>query len=217
MSHPPPDRRRRALLAAGLYAGVVPVALAGALQPTPRQPAGPFYPVELPLDDDADLTFVTSRAQPAEGDPTELTGRLLDTGGRPLAGTRIEIWQCDARGYYLHPRDRGGQGRDPNFQGHGHAVSDADGNYRFRTIHPVEYPGRTPHIHVAVFRPGERPFVTQLYVRDEPGNADDFLFNSVPVEKRELVLADFVARESSGKRSYAARFDVILGAVPEQV
>ena len=85
----------------------------------------------------------------------------------------MEIWQCDANGRYRHPRDRGDVEEDPNFQGFGHTVTDADGHYRFRTIRPVPYPGRTPHIHAAVIQEGARPFVTQIYVADEPLNLRD--------------------------------------------
>ena len=122
---------------------------------------------------------------------------------------RIEIWQCDANGRYRHPGDRGGANPDPAFQGHGHATTDHGGRYRFRTIRPVPYPGRTPHIHVAVLPAGERPFVTQLYVSGEPRNGEDFLFKRVPVERRHLVLADFVAGGDQGA-DLNASFDIIL-------
>jgi protocatechuate 3,4-dioxygenase beta subunit len=100
---------------------------------TPRQTAGPFYPVELPLDDDNDLTHVKGCEERALGQISDLTGRIVDRNGGPLDNLRIEIWQCDA-----------------------------NGRYRFRTIRPVPYPGRTPHIHVAVFPSDQPPFVTQL-------------------------------------------------------
>lgn len=207
-----PAKRRtlRLLGGAALVAGAAPgLALAEALQATPRQTAGPFYPMELPLDDDNDLIQVAGGTGLAEGRHMDLQGRLLDSSGRPLAGRRIEIWQCDANGRYRHPRDRGGLDPDPNFQGHGHFVTDDEGRYRFRTIRPVPYPGRTPHIHMAVFRPGQSAFTTQMYLPDEPGNAEDFLFRRIPVEKRELVVAKL------GKPSkldvLAARFDLVLG------
>ena len=169
-----PDHKRRRLVAAlGLLS--LPAA-AGLLPPTPRQSAGPFYPTELPLDDDNDLTRVGDRKQQATGEITDLSGRILDTNGRPIAGARVEIWQCDANGRYRHPRDPNRSALDPNFQGHGHFLTQEDGGYRFRTIRPVPYPGRTPHIHTAVFLPGERPFVTQIYIAGEPRNQEDFLF-----------------------------------------
>ena len=127
---------------AGLAAVVASPALAGAALLTPRQPAGPFYPVEFPLDDDNDLVQVAGHDGIARGQVTDLGGRLLDRNGRPLGGLRIEIWQCDANGRYRHPDDPRDQAIDPAFQGFGHATSDAQGRYRFRTIHPVPYPGR---------------------------------------------------------------------------
>ncbi|HUM94428.1 MAG TPA: protocatechuate 3,4-dioxygenase [Candidatus Competibacter sp.] len=208
----PDPYRRRMLLAAGSWLLAGAARAVARLEPTPAQTAGPFYPAEPPLDDDNDLTRVRGADGVARGQITDLTGRLLDRDGRPIHGARIEIWQCDANGRYHHPLDRQG-GRDPNFQGFGQTVTDADGRYRFRTIRPVPYPGRTPHIHLAVFPEGERPFVTQLYVRGEPLNARDALFNAIPSERREWVSADFSPRPQDGA-ALAARFDVILELTP---
>ncbi|BAU47540.1 intradiol ring-cleavage dioxygenase [Sulfurifustis variabilis] len=200
-------KRRRLVLAIGgvLVAGAVPAA--ARREPTPAQTAGPFYPVELPLDRDNDLTRVAGASGAAIGRVTDLTGRVLDVGGRPVRGARIEIWQCDANGRYHHPRDEGP--RDPNFQGFGHTVTDPDGRYRFRTIRPVPYPGRTPHIHMAVFRGDAEPFVTQLYVKGEPRNAADFLFGRIPPDRRGLVMAEFVP-VVGGDAELQAVFDVVL-------
>lgn len=203
-------RRLVAGLAGLLVAG--PALAARLLQPTPAQTAGPFYPVELPLDDDNDLTRVAGRAGVAQGRITDLGGRVLDVNGRPIAGVRVEIWQCDANGRYRHPRERGSAPPDPGFQGHGRTRTGADGRYRFRTIRPVPYPGRTPHIHMAVFSEWEEPFVTQIYVRGEPGNAGDVLYNRIPVERRGLVLAEFAPGGGPGAE-FTAGFDVVLGGV----
>ncbi len=154
---------------------------------TPRQTLGPFYPSDWSGDADADLVRVTGAAAQAQGQVTHLRGRLLGLDGLPLAGARIEIWQCDARGIYRHPRDRETQ-RDLGFQGRGRMVSGADGSFAFRTIRPTNYPGRTPHIHVLVSAPGRPELVTQLYVEGEPGNARDFLFNRLTPEAREALL-----------------------------
>ncbi|MCB1858972.1 MAG: intradiol ring-cleavage dioxygenase [Gammaproteobacteria bacterium] len=202
-------------MAVGLVGGIMPLRLAVALTPTPPQPSGPFYPATLPLDDDNDLTRVAGSPQPAEGLSTDLDGRLLDAGGNPIGGARIEIWQCDARGRYHHPRDRGKSTPDPNFQGHGHTLTDAQGRYRFRTIHPVPYPGRTPHIHAAVFLQGRQVLVTQIYVEGEAGNEADFLYRRIPDDKRSLVTAKF-APGSPGQARYRAGFDVVLGQTPDQ-
>jgi protocatechuate 3,4-dioxygenase beta subunit len=206
-----PDLNRRRLLATLAGMLVTTPALAGSrLLATPAQSAGPFYPVELPLDDDNDLTRLAGRDGVATGRVTELSGRVQDLNGRPIADARIEIWQCDANGRYRHPGERGPAPRDENFQGHGHTVSDGAGRYRFRTIRPVPYPGRTPHIHMAVFAPQSTPLVTQLYVRGESRNASDFLFNRVPAERRHLVQADFLAAELPDVELRAS-FDLVLG------
>lgn len=204
----PPSIRRRLVLGIGAALITMP-AWAGRLVPTPRQTAGPFYPLALPLDHDSDLTRVRGRAGTARGRIADVGGRLLDVNGRPLRGVRIEIWQCDANGRYHHPRDTGGP-IDPDFQGFGHTVTDADGRYRFRTIRPVPYPGRTPHIHFAVLPAGAPRFTTQLYVHGEPRNAHDFLFNHIPPERRGLVLAEFVPVRG-GDAELSARFDIVLG------
>jgi protocatechuate 3,4-dioxygenase beta subunit len=201
-------RRRHVVLGLAGMLLASPALARQLLEPTPRQTAGPFYPESLPLDDDNDLTRVRGRAAAARGTPADVTGRILDVNGRPLAGVRVEIWQCDANGRYHHPRDQGGE-LDPNFQGFGHTQTDAEGRYRFRTIRPVPYPGRTPHIHFAVLAPGTPAFTTQLYVKGEPRNAGDFLFNQVPVERRHLVLAEFAP--VSGSARVNARFDIVLG------
>lgn len=201
--------RRRTLLGLGATLVLGGAAAARRLLPTPAQTAGPFYPQQPPLDDDNDLTRVKGRGGIARGEVTDLTGRVVDPGGQPLRGARIEIWQCDANGRYHHPRDRGGVDIDADFQGFGHTYAGDDGSYLFRTIRPVPYPGRTPHIHMAVFPRGASPFVTQLYVQDEPRNADDFLFTRVPAERRHLVLAEFVPT-AGGAAAFSARFDIVI-------
>ena len=207
-----PDTKRRKLLLAA--AGLLPLfsaATRAGFVSTPRQSAGPFYPTELPLDDDNDLVRIHD-GELARGRVSDLSGRLLDRNGRPLSGVRIEIWQCDANGRYRHPRERGSNPIDPAFQGFGHAVTDEQGRYRFRTIKPVTYPGRTPHIHVAVRPQGDRPLVTQLYVAGEPGNETDFLYRRIPVEQRHLVTAEFVPGEDA-QGPLRANWDIIFGAV----
>jgi protocatechuate 3,4-dioxygenase beta subunit len=178
------------------------------LETTPAQTAGPFYPETPPLDDDNDLTRVRGRSRNARGRISDVSGRILDVNGRALAGTRVEIWQCDANGRYHHARDQGGE-LDPNFQGFGHTQTDTEGRYRFRTIRPVPYPGRTPHIHFAVFPPRQPRFTTQLYVAGEARNAVDFLFNAVPAARRPLVQAEFEPAPNGG--GLIANFDIVLG------
>ena len=206
-------RRRFLQGTSGLLAIHSASGLAGLRSPTPRQPAGPFYPEELPLDNDNDLTRVEEQKQPASGRITDLGGRILDRNGRPLGGLRIEIWQCDINGRYRHPRDSGDRPIDPGFQGIGHTMTDHLGHYRFRTIRPVPYPGRTPHIHVAVFPDGERPFITQLYVAGDPRNPGDFLYQRVPDTYRHLVTTEFRPSEVANI-DFTAKWDIVPGITP---
>jgi protocatechuate 3,4-dioxygenase, beta subunit len=200
--------RRRLLLGGGAALLSLPLGAAQRIL-TPGQATGPFYPVIPPLHKDNDLTQVDGRPERAAGQISDLYGRVMEVDGRPLRGVRVEIWQCDANGRYRHPRDRQTVDEDPNFQGFGHTITDAEGYYRFRTIRPVPYPGRTPHIHAAVFRDGDSPFVTQIYVAGEPLNEDDFLFRRVPVHLRPLLEADFQPVEDP-VAELAAAFDFVL-------
>lgn len=204
---------RRGLLAAGLAGGAA-LALPGAaaaLVPTPRQTPGPFYPQRLPLDHDADLTRVAGQARAAEGVPTQVFGRLLTEDGRPITDALVEIWQCDAKGRYHHPMDRGGRA-DPAFQGYGQTAVGADGGYRFRTIRPAPYPGRTPHIHFAVSGPGLERLTTQMYVEGDPGNARDVLLSRIrDPEARASVLVPFERDPALEPEGFVARFDIVLG------
>jgi protocatechuate 3,4-dioxygenase beta subunit len=209
-------RRRFLHGATGLVAGHAVPVLAGLRMTTPRQPAGPFYPdypEERPLGDDNDLTRVQGSERPAAGQITDLSGRILDRNGRPLGDLWIEIWQCDANGRYRHPRDPGDRPIDPGFQGFGYTHSDSEGRYRFRTIRPAPYPGRTPHIHFAVFPAGEPPFITRLYVAGEPRNASDFLYQRVPEASRHLVTTEFKPSRVASVE-LAAHWDIVLGITP---
>ncbi|HEV7457190.1 MAG TPA: hypothetical protein VGN96_10470 [Roseococcus sp.] len=176
---------------------------------TPPQMLGPFYPVDWGGDADADLVRVTGEAAAAQGQVTHLRGRLRAVDGTPLAGARVEIWQCDANGVYRHPRDREAL-RDTGFQGRGRLLTGADGSFAFRTIRPVTYPGRTPHIHVLVAAPGRPPLVTQLYVEGEPGNARDRLFNGLSPAARELVLLRPLPADRIETGALLAERDLIL-------
>lgn len=188
--------RRQALAAlAGLpVAGAASAqAPATGLRPTPRQTLGPFYPRsadERPREIDADLLVVSGERVLSRGTALYLTGRVLDRQGLPVAGAQVEIWQCDANAVYHHPAGGAEGERDPNFQGYGQARSDGSGAFHFRTIRPVAYPGRTPHIHVRVEARGRPVLVTQLYLADEAGNGRDFLYRQLSADERsQLTLA----------------------------
>ncbi|MCP5420959.1 MAG: intradiol ring-cleavage dioxygenase [Gammaproteobacteria bacterium] len=207
------DFPRRRLLSAILATGSLGLTglprIVQALTLTPRQSSGPFYPEELPLDDDNDLVKVAGQRGVAQGRITHLFGRVIDERGRPVEQARVEIWQCNAYGRYHHPRDRRNVPLDPNFQGHGQFITQADGAYRFRTIKPVAYPGRAPHIHFAISGPGFEPLVTQMFVAGAPENAGDYLFNSIqdPAAQSSVLVAfepSHTATELQG------RFDIVL-------
>jgi protocatechuate 3,4-dioxygenase beta subunit len=206
-------RTRRGFLGGIVALGAayaVPRALA-ALTPTPHQTEGPFYPEQLPLDRDNDLVQIEGNATTAAGAITHLRGRILDARGAPIGRALVEIWQVDHNGVYLHRGSAGHGRRDSGFQGYGRFETGADGAYYFRTIKPVAYPGRTPHIHFAVNVPGAERFTTQCYVKGEALNERDGILNSIREPRaREAVIVEFapVAGE------LAARFDIVLGFTP---
>ncbi|MGQ0665122.1 MAG: dioxygenase family protein [Pseudomonadota bacterium] len=212
-----PNSARRHLLTRALAAGVLVAwrgaapSFAQALIATPRQGAGPFYPRELPLERDNDLASVAGSPAPARGQIAHVFGRVRDAAGRPVAGARVEIWQCNAFGRYHHPADRRDAPLDPGFQGYGETVSAADGAYRFRTIRPVPYPGRTPHIHFAVTTPDGR-LITQMYVEGEPGNERDFVLNGVrdPAMRAAVIVALAPASHIEAG-ALTGMFDILLG------
>ena len=208
--------RRRFLVGGFAAAGVLilPASMARSatgLVATPRQTAGPFYPTKFPSDIDNDLVVLRGDAARAEGIVTHVTGRVLGLDGKPIPNAVVEIWQCDARGRYLHPGDTGGRPRDSAFQGYGRAVSDANGMYRFRTIKPVPYPGRTPHIHFAVQAPGRRELVTQMYVAGEPLNERDGLYQAIrDPRQRAAVTVPLEPANGIEAGALAGQFDIAL-------
>jgi protocatechuate 3,4-dioxygenase beta subunit len=212
-----PQLGRRRFVVGALSAAGTTLLTAGsrgqqhALVPTPAQSAGPFYPVAFPADADNDLVVLRGSAARAEGVVAHIIGRVLGADGRPVANATVEIWQCDARGRYLHPGDAGGRPRDSAFQGYGRIASAGDGAYRFRTIRPVSYPGRTPHIHFAVTAPGRREFVTQMYVAGEPQNDRDGLYKSIrDARQREAVTVLLEPANGVEPGALAGTFDIVL-------
>ena len=165
-----------------------------ALAALPEMTEGPFYPPAAwrarELDWDADLTRVMrspgASAPRASGEWLDLGGRVVDAGGRAVDAAEIEIWQCDAHGSYRHPRGAAAQ-VDAAFQGFGSTRSDAEGRYRFRTIKPVPYPGRTPHIHVRLRHPSFGELTSQLFLAGEPANAGDAIYRRLSAAARALV------------------------------
>lgn len=203
-------------VALGAAAFTVPGAFAQELVRTPAQMEGPFYPDRLPLDTDNDLIVINDALTPAVGEVTHLTGRVLGATGSPIRNALVEIWQVDNSGAYLHSGTDNRDRRDRNFQGFGRFLTGANGEYYFRTVKPVPYPGRTPHIHFKVKTRGQPEFTTQLYVRGEPGNARDGIYTRIrDVRARESVTVAFAPLPQSRAGELAARFDIILGFTPE--
>lgn len=201
----PVNRRRRGLV---LGMAVLPITGLAATTQTPPASEGPFYPLSaMRFDDvDNDLVRVAGQVRQAGGEIVRFGGRVLDTAGQPVAGARVEIWQCDVNGRYLHAADRAGSVYDAGFQGFGHDVTASDGVYLFRTIKPVPYAGRTPHIHVKVLVANRERLTTQFYLPDHPGNTRDWLYRRVAPDRREQVTLNFVA----GVDLPEARLDIVV-------
>jgi protocatechuate 3,4-dioxygenase beta subunit len=203
-------------LALGAAYFTVPGAFADELVRTPAQTEGPFYPDRLPLDTDNDLIIINNSITPAVGEITHLSGRILGSNGSPIRNALVEIWQVDNNGAYLHSDTSNRERRDRNFQGFGRFLTGSTGEYYFRTIKPVVYPGRTRHIHFKVKVRGRPDFTTQCYVRGEPRNARDGIFNRIRnAEARNAVLVDFAPLRGSRTGELTARFDIVLGFTPE--
>jgi protocatechuate 3,4-dioxygenase beta subunit len=212
-----PRRQFLRQLALGSALFTVPGLFADQLTLTPKQTEGPFYPDRLPLDTDNDLIVVNDALTPAVGEITWLSGRLLTASGSPIRNATLEIWQCDATGVYLHTKTGGDKAkRDTHFQGFGRFVTGAAGEYVFRTIKPVAYTGRSPHIHLAVKIKGRKELVTQCYIKGHPGNEKDGPWKEITdVKQRESVTLDFAPLGGSRTGELAARWDVVMGFTPE--
>ena len=203
-SSPRAATRRRALAAmSALGTLLLPLRPWAAVRATPPLAEGPFYPERFTAQPRTNLVLGAIEAEAL----MRLSGSVTGTDGKPAAGARVEIWQCDPDGHYHHSRDSRPEQRDPRFAGHGWMLTDAQGNYAFETIRPVPYTGRTPHIHVAVHHNGRRVLVTQVFVEGDPGNARDFLFRWLPEDARRRLSL----RLERVDRGLAARFDIVLG------
>jgi protocatechuate 3,4-dioxygenase beta subunit len=215
---------RRLFVASAASAAVLPFwtvkgAFADELTKTPAQTEGPFYPNKLPLDTDNDLLVINEHINPGIGEITHLTGKVLDAKGNPVKNAVVEIWQCDANGVYLHTADSDGKKdkQDNNFQGFGRFVTGSTGEYYFRTIKPVPYPGRTPHIHFKVKKGRKDLLTTQLYVKGHTGNEKDGIWRGVKDEKqRDNITVDFAKIKDSKIGELAANFTIVLGVTPAE-
>ncbi|MCA9268950.1 MAG: intradiol ring-cleavage dioxygenase, partial [Planctomycetales bacterium] len=148
---------------------------------------------------------------------THLTGAVVDATGRRLKNAVVEIWQCDAGGAYRHSRTGNADRADKNFQGFGRFTTSSTGEYYFRTIKPVPYPGRTPHIHVKVLHKGRELLTTQCYVKGHALNDRDGIYRSLPTAAaRDALTVDFAAIPESRIGELAARFDIVVGRTPQE-
>jgi protocatechuate 3,4-dioxygenase beta subunit len=193
-------------------------AFADQLVKTPKQTEGPFYPNKLPLDTDNDLIVVNDGITPAVGEITHLTGKVMDEKGNPLKNALVEIWQCDANGVYIHTADsdKKKDKQDKNFQGFGRFMTSSTGEYYFRTIKPVPYVPRTPHIHFKIKQGGKELLVTQCYIKGHPGNAKDGVYTGIKDKAaRDSVSIDFTPVKDSKIGELNAKFDLVLGVTPE--
>jgi protocatechuate 3,4-dioxygenase, beta subunit len=217
MSHILLPNRRLFLGTLGATFFTTPGLFAEELIKTPAQTEGPFYPDKLPLDTDNDLIIINDGITPAVGEITHLTGRILDAKGRPVNNALVEIWQVDNKAVYLHTGDSAKKKRDTNFQGFGRFLTGSSGEYYFRTIKPVPYPQRTPHIHLKVKKGGKELLVTQCYVKAETErNEADFIYRAIRDAKaRESVTIDFKPIRESKIGELSAKWDIVLGVTPE--
>lgn len=186
---------------------------------TPRQTEGPYYPDKMPLDTDNDLLILNDRITPAVGEITHLHGVVMDHKGQPVPNALVEIWQTDNHGSYIHSQGGNREAdnkKDANFQGYGRFLTDRQGRYYFRTIKPVVYPGRTPHIHCIVSKGAKPMLTTQCYINGHPNNAGDGLLRGIqdPIA-RETLLVDWKPIPDSKLGEMSAKFDIMIGVTPE--
>lgn len=214
-----PSRRLFLASAATLPFWTVKGAFADELTKTPSQTEGPFYPNKLPLDTDNDLLVINDKITPAVGEITHLTGKILDAKGNPVKNALVEIWQCDANGVYLHTDDSTPKEKqqDKNFQGYGKFLTGGTGEYYFRTIKPVPYPGRTPHIHFKIKKGRDHLLTTQMYIKGHEGNPKDGIWRGTPEGKlRDSITIDFEKLKNSKLGEWSANFVIVLGVTPAE-
>jgi len=218
MTHRPTASTRRhfvSALAAGGAFFTQRGAFAQALTLTPAQTEGPYYPNQLPLDQDNDLLVIKDNITPGVGTVAWLSGRILDRTGQPVRNAVIEIWQADNVGSYIHTQGALNGQRDSNFQGYGKFETSSNGLYLFRTIKPGLYPGRVRHVHAKVTLPGGRSLTTQLYVEGETSGNDGVL-NGVPAAQRSAVVKPWTAIAGSSIGALAVNWDVVMDYTPAE-
>jgi protocatechuate 3,4-dioxygenase beta subunit len=186
-----------------------------------HDPTGPVFGASDVDPGDSDLTH--QHAGEPLGERIIVSGRVLDSGLRPIPSTLVEVWQANAAGRYAHDVDRHPAPLDPNFTGAGRCFTDTDGNYTFVTIKPGAYPWknhpnawRPAHIHFSVFgRAFADRLVTQMYFPGDPLFAHDPIFQSVrdPLA-RELLVSRFDLETTEPEWALGYRFDIVLRSTP---
>lgn len=210
------DRRRFLTnIGLGATAFLTPGAFAEALQRTPHQTEGPFFPDQLPLDTDNDLLIINDNLNPSVGQVTHLSGTVKDLKGKPVRNALVEIWQVDGKGVYLHSKAPK-ENQDKHFQGYGRFSTDSKGRYYFRTVKPVTYPGRAPHIHVAVSKAGKRLLTSQCYIHGNEKNAHDFLYQKLETTAQKLLTVKFDPLPNSETHELRAKWNLIIGLTAEE-
>ena len=222
-----PIASRRGVLA-GLATGAAALTVGrlarAACQTTGYQIDGPFYPMVLPAEQDADLTTIAGGSGMAGGEVIEVVGQVRDLTCRPVPGCVVEIWQANAHGRYADPRDDArGRPLDPNFQGYARIATGTDGSYRFRTIKPGSYVAigdwvRPPHIHFKIHAPFNPTLTTQMYFAGDPLNEKDLLQAELTAEQRAMLQVAFDDKRADG--TPVGRFDLVLAegwAVPPEI
>jgi len=199
--------RREFLIASGTFL-FAKSSFSGTLK-TPWQSAGPFYPDWEPDDLDNNLVNIGLRGVDAEGIKLDIFGTITNPEYKPLSDLIIEIWQTDKNGIYIHSSAPDQKKRDKNFQGFGKTKSDLNGNFEFRTILPVAYFGRPPHIHLLVRDEFSIKLITQLYFENHPSNESDFLFKKMNPEEKKINTL-ILDRKFDKKNNFTSNFQLIL-------
>ena len=203
-------------LAAGSFALTAGTAARAACSLTATQVDGPFYPISVDADYDADMTRLAAGGGRAEGQVIEVAGQVRDAGCNPVGGCVLEIWQANMHGRYSHPADTSDERPlDPDFQYYARITTDAEGRYRFMTIKPGSYAAignwiRPPHIHVKTHAAFNPSVTTQMYFAGESLNDEDLLLQALdPAQQRALVIAFDQTRADGVAKG---TFDIVLDA-----
>ncbi|MGK7884034.1 MAG: protocatechuate 3,4-dioxygenase [Crocosphaera sp.] len=181
---------------------------------TPQQIEGPFYPINFPIDDDNDLTWIADKKNQALGEKIIIMGKVLTREYQPITSAKVEIWQACSSGRYNHEYDPNNAPIDPNFQGWGRTNTSRDGSYVFKTVKPGGYPvtkswRRPPHIHFKVTLPTQKELITQLYFSDEKTlNERDKILQRIPQNQQPLVITKLIRSEKSKMR--IGQFNIII-------